>query len=215
MVKKVEESCSNPAPKSEFELNGLAGHLDVATHKLEVVLQQKYDHLCLIDPEGSPGYTTDYNGALDTWGDRINVAKIRLLSLAPTVTSTTPTVAPTQPQRTAHMEYRHLPRLDTLSFSGGVEDWPEFRRDWLARYGNLREDVQIQYLKPALPQKDHAKIAAVTTMTECWTRLEKTYGDRTLNIVTVKNNLRSCQPKGAQRWEKVSDLHEQIKKAVM
>ncbi len=122
MVKKVEESCSNPATKSEFELNGLAGHLDVATHKLEVILLQKYDHLCLIDPEGSPGYTTDYNEALDTWGDRIMVAKIRLLSLVPTITSTTPMEAPSQPQRTANMDYRHLPRLDTLSFSGRVED---------------------------------------------------------------------------------------------
>ena len=143
------------------------------------------------------------------------VARVRLLTLATSASSTPPTVVHTQPQRTPNMDHQHLPRLDALSFSGRVEDWPEFRRDWLARYGNLREDVQIQYLKPALPQKDQAKVATVTSMADCWTRLEKTYGDRTLNIVTVKNNLRSCQPKGGQRWEKVSDLPEQIEKAVM
>ena len=172
-------------------MNGLAGDLDIAANKLEVVLRQKYYHLCQVDPAGRPGYTTDYNGRLDSWGDRIMVAKVHLLTLAPSVSISTPMVIPTQPQRTAN-------RLDTLSFSGRVEDWPEFRRDWLARYGSLREDVQIQYLKPALPQKDHANIAAVTTMTDCWTRLEKTFGDRTLNIVTVKNNVRSCQLKGGQ-----------------
>ena len=51
-------------------------------------------------------------------------------------------------------------------------------------------------------------------MAECWKRLEKTYGDRTLNIVTVKNNLRSYQLRGSQRWERAIDLHECIEKAI-
>ena len=57
------------------------------------------------------------------------------------------------------------------------------------------------------------KVAAVSSMMECWRRLEKVYGDRTLNIVTVKNNLRLQQLKGSQRWEKVIDLYEQVEKA--
>ena len=51
-------------------------------------------------------------------------------------------------------------------------------------------------------------------MSEYWKRLEKTYGDRTLNIVTVKNNLQAHEPKWSQRWEKVTDLHEVVEKAI-
>merc|ERR1712082_435958 len=144
MLQKVEQSISSSASKSEFELKGLAGHLDAAAHKLEVDLQQKYYRLCQVDPAGRAGYTANFNGTLDYWSDRIMVAKVRLLTLAPPVSVHPPTVVPTQPQRTPNMDYQHLPRLDTLSSSGRVEYWPEFQPDWLACYGSLREDVQIQ-----------------------------------------------------------------------
>ena len=83
----------------------------------------------------------------------------------------------------------HLPRLTNLTFSGQVEHWPEFRRKFETRNKNLDEDVAIQYLQEEMPSKDKAKIAALRTMKECWVRLEHTYGDRTVNLITAKNNL--------------------------
>ena len=40
------------------------------------------------------------------------------------------------------------------------------------------------------------------------------YGDRQINIVTVKNNLKGFQPEGNQRWEKVIELFVQVEKCV-
>ena len=109
---------------------------------------------------------------LDTWGDRIMTTQVKVLSITSTKqASATSSVAQstTLPQG---MDFRHLPRLGALSFSGNIEEWPEFRRDWEARYSKLPDNVQLQYLKPALPVKDHAKITAVNTMSECWRRLK-------------------------------------------
>ena len=108
----------------------------------------------------------------------------------------------------------HLPRLDPLKFSGKVEEYPEFKRNWLARFGRLENDVQLQYLKPSLPPNDQAKVSAVSTMEVCWTRLGKVYGDKQVNLTTVKNNLKSLVLKGNQRWEKVLQLHDEVEKAV-
>ena len=66
----------------------------------------------------------------------------------------------------------YLLKLKDLEFMGKIEDWPEFRRNWQARFAKVPDEVQIQYLKPALPAKDQAKIAAVSTIAECWRRLE-------------------------------------------
>ena len=48
----------------------------------------------------------------------------------------------------------HLPRLEPLKFIGKVEEYPEFKRNWLSRLGRLDNDMQLQYLRPALPSKD-------------------------------------------------------------
>ena len=116
--------------------------------------------------------------------------RMRVLSISPIVLHTPVPATPVE-SRQPYVDYRNLPRLGVLVFSGKIEEWPEFCRDWKARYGNLKDDVQIQYLKPALPTKDQSKISGVSTMAESSKRLEETYGDRTLNIVTVKNNIRS------------------------
>ena len=191
----------------------LVDQLEGAEQQLNVELNQKYLYLCHTDSGRAMAYATEYSEFCDTWDDRIHMARVRVASVT-TLPSVQPTPQVTAPQSSNSVNFRHLPRLEDLKFSGRIEDWPEFRRDWVARYGKLADNVQIQYLKPALPNKDQAKVAAVSSMTECWKRLEKTYGDRNLNIITVKHNLRGYQPRGAQRWEKAIDLHEFIEKAM-
>ena len=73
--------------------------------------------------------------------------------------------------------------------------------------------MQLQYLKPSLPLKDQPKVSAVKTIEECWKRLGKVYGDKTVNVITVKSNLRNLSLKGTQRWEKVLQLFDEVEKA--
>ena len=108
----------------------------------------------------------------------------------------------------------HLPHLDPLKFSGKVEEFPEFKRNWLARYGRLENDVQLQYLKPSLPLEDQSKVSAVATIASCWERLGKVYGDKMVNVTTVKNNLRGLVLRGNQKWEKLLKLFDEVEKAV-
>ena len=42
----------------------------------------------------------------------------------------------------------NLPQLDPLTFSGKIEDYLEFKFSWIARFGRLDNDIQVQYLKP-------------------------------------------------------------------
>ena len=192
MLRTVEEEIGRTESWNERKVSRVLSLLDDAQNLLDNDLRKCYEKLCLVDPVGITTYSYDFNQFQDEQGHRIVTFKMRIISLetSPAPVSATPAPIVNEPAQTqANMDYRHLPRLDNLHFSGKVEDWPEFRRNWLARYGNFRENVQIQYLRPALPVKDQSKITALTSMSECWQRLEKTYGNRTLNIVTVKNNL--------------------------
>ena len=72
--------------------------------------------------------------------------------------------------------------------------------------------MQLQYLKPSLPLKDQSKVAAVKLMASCWERLGKIYGDKDVNVTTVKNNLRSLSLQGSQKWEKLIDLFDEVEK---
>ena len=212
-VQTVEGECTKSESWTPQMPALLVSMLDGAEQRLSVELKQNYLQLCHTDYGRAMEYATEYSEFCETWEDRICVARVQVASVKPSPSElSNPQLMAPQPSNSVN--FRHLPRLVDLKFSGRIEDWPEFRRDWRARYGKLADDVQIQYLKPALPSKDQAKVAAVSSMTECWKRLEKTYGDRNLNIVTVKHNLRGYQPKGTHRWEKAIDLHECIEKAV-
>ena len=102
-----------------------------------------------------------------------------------------PPIPATAQQGTGTLSTHHLPRLEQLKFSGQIEHFVEFKRNWLSRFGRLDNNTQLQYLKPSLPAKDQARVAAVSSMEECWHRLGKVYGDRTCNVITVKSNLKA------------------------
>ena len=69
-------------------------------------------------------------------------------------------------------------------------------------------------MKPALPPKDQPKVSAVATMSECWSRLGKIYGDEILNLITVKSNLKNFQPKSSSSWERVLEIYDEVDKGV-
>ena len=100
----------------------------------------------------------------------------------------------------SHRGYKpYMERLKAPSFSGKVQDWPEFRSIWKELLSDYPERVQVQHLRDNVPEADKRRIAGVTTMAEVWKRLDKVYGDTKLNIMTVKQNLENFSPRAVGR----------------
>ena len=108
----------------------------------------------------------------------------------------------------------YMERLKPPSFSGKVEDWPEFRSVWKDLLSDYPESVQIQHLVANVPEVDKRRIAGVRSMTEIWKRLEKVYGDTKLNILTVKQTLEGFVPKATENYKRVLEIFEAVEKAV-
>jgi len=79
--------------------------------------------------------------------------------------------------------------LEPPTFSGDVEDWPEFRSIWKELLADYPDSIKVNHMKANIPAADAKRVGGVKTMAELWTRLEKMYGDMDLNIITIKNNL--------------------------
>ena len=79
---------------------------------------------------------------------------------------------------------------------------------------NVPETAKIQYLKSNLPAKDVKQISGLTTLADAWERLERTYGNVQLNIITVKGNLEKFQSNASQDHRRVMDVFEAVERAV-
>ena len=108
----------------------------------------------------------------------------------------------------------YIERLKPPKFSGKIEDWPDFRSVWNDLIADYPESVQVQHLKENLPEVDAKRIAGVKSMAEIWRRLEKVYGDKELNIITVKTNLENFIPKATQDHKRILEVFETIETAV-
>ena len=108
----------------------------------------------------------------------------------------------------------YIEKLKLPTFSGKIEEWPEFRAVFVDMMTNVPESARIQYLKSNLPAKDVQQISGLTTMKDAWERLERTYGNVQLNIITVKSNLEKFQPSGGQDHKRVMDVFETVERAV-
>ena len=125
-----------------------------------------------------------------------------------TNSSSVPVSAPTT------QSYRpFLKKLEPPTFSGRVEDWPEFRSVWKELLSDLPDSIQVQHVKTNLPEVDKKRVAGIQTMKEIWTRLEKVYGDTDLNILTVKSNLENLMPKSMQNYKRVLEVFEAVETA--
>ncbi len=191
IVQAVEEALRGKTSINQAMSWGLHAHLDQAQSTLDQILPNLYYTLCRVEPQAAQAHIIDFNAfSDDVNGDLVTIRmnNVSLLS-ASDMPSPAPTVVSAAPH-SGRLDTRHLHRLDALKFSGQVEDFPKFKRNWLARFGHLENDTQLQYLKPSLPPKDQSKVSAVTTVVKCWRRLGRVYGDRQINIVTVKTTSR-------------------------
>ena len=131
-------------------------------------------------------------------------------SSTPSTAASVETVSPWDSGR-GHKAY--MERLKTPSFSGKVEEWPEFRSVWTALMSDLPDSVQIQHVKASLPASDSKRVAGLKTMAEVWARLETVYGDTDLNIITVKSNLESLVPKAVLEHKRIIEVYEAVESA--
>ena len=176
---------------------GIMLQLDDVRYKLDVNLPDLYLNLCNNTTGPQSGYSEDFNNFIVDSNSELARLRMCVLGLTVEVTISPTELTPIPPRVVApKLDSRYLPRLDALKFSGKIEDFPEFKRSWMAQFGHLDNDTKIQYLKPSLPYKDQSKVSAVTSVADCWKRLGRVYGDRQVNILTVKNNLKSFQLKG-------------------
>ena len=74
--------------------------------------------------------------------------------------------------------------------------------------------IQIQYLKHAIPANLQAKVSALLSIEECWARLGKFFGNKIVNLITIRLNLLSFTSKGSLLWERVPVIFDEVGKAV-
>ena len=100
-----------------------------------------------LDPQNEPVYNEEHESFVVSLNQGEVSTRVDLLSLQ-TNTGLTSNVQQSIPVSSAGggMAWSHLPWLTSLTFSGKVEEWPEFRRNFQARYKKADDDVAIQYL---------------------------------------------------------------------
>ena len=157
----------------------------------------------------------DYQGRLRTV--LANLRRARSVGMGSGASSLTADIAgggSVQPAKQAQGYKPFLERLKPPTFSGKVEDWPEFRSVWKDLLSDYPESVQVQHLKSNIPAADAKRVVGVKTMEEMWKRLEKVYGDKDLNIITVKTNLENFTSKATKDHKKILEVYEAIESAV-
>jgi len=107
-----------------------------------------------------------------------------------------------------------LKKLDPPTFSGKVEDWPEFRSIWKELLADLPDSIQVQHFRSNIPVTDQKRVTGIKTMAEMWTRMEKVYGDVDLNIITIKSNLEGLAPMANQDHKRILEVFEAVETAV-
>ena len=76
-----------------------------------------------------------------------------------------PTVSASGISGTSNTGYKpFLEKLKAPTFSGKIEDWPEFRSVWKDLMNGYPESIQIQHLKSNLPATDAKRVAGVKNM---------------------------------------------------
>ena len=108
----------------------------------------------------------------------------------------------------------YMELLKSPTFSGKVDDFPEFRSFWRELVLSYPENVQVKHVRANIPVADQRRIAGIRTMAEIWKHLEKVYGDTKLNILTVKQNLEGFAPKSTENCKRVLEVFEAIETAV-
>ena len=206
------------SPHTEYFLNEMKDFCSDVDKQINGDLKDAGEKVVRLDQNKVTGAAVQLSEKMANYSDRIRAVQSDLRrargSLTPSPTGSI--ITPAAPSVTGSLS-SYKPFIEKLKppvFSGKVEDWPEFRRVWQDLLSGLPDSVQVQHIKTNIPANDAKRITSVRTMPEVWERLEKVYGNRYLNVITVKTNLESFVPKSSQDHKRVLKVFEAVETAV-
>ena len=125
---------------------------------------------------------------------------------------------PDQTVRVQESSFRprsYLERSKLPVFSGKVEEFPEFRKQFqeLIKDEGIPEAVLLSKLKTAVPAEGRELLVGVETMQAAWASLQKRYGDRKVAILTIQARLSRLTLSG-EDYEKIEQLSREVSRAV-
>jgi hypothetical protein len=102
------------------------------------------------------------------------------------------------------------------TFSGKPEEWADFKRVFLDLTGaeGYSDTLLLAQLRPRLPAEAQQLIRGITIVEEAWNRLGERYGNRTLAIITAKNQLINLKTGGGQPHEQLEALLQGVRQAL-
>ena len=108
----------------------------------------------------------------------------------------------------------YLERSKLPVFSGQVEEFPEFRKQFqeLVRNEDIPEAVLLSKLKASVPAEGKELLVGVEIMSQAWSNLQKRYGDRKVAILTIQARLSKLVLTG-EDYEKIEQLSREVVRA--
>ena len=144
---------------------------------------------------------------LNTWKEwymrmrgRISATRDKLESPDFMVPPTPPSRRPEAPRSTP-VRRGQLERVKLPSFSGKIEDWPDFRATFKELVGaeGYEPIIELTQLRSRLPHKVAELLQGIRDPVLAWERLDEKFGDQSQVIIATMNKLHSTQlPKGSQ-----------------
>ena len=115
---------------------------------------------------------------------------------------------PTQSRR-VFLERTKLP-----TFSGKVEEWPDFSKQWkeLTRGEGFPEVIALSKLRDSIPAEGKDLLVGVESLDLAWQKLAECYGDRKIGILTVQKRLNSLVLTG-EDYNRIEKLAAEVDRA--
>ena len=190
---------------------------DTIEHKIDIKYREAASKLARMDLSRRTNIMQSMENNIRTYKSRLRKILADLRRVRSSITPNPTEVDVRSLSTVTHSARSYKPYIERLkppTFSGKVQDWPEFRSVWKDLLSDYPESVQVQHLKANVPEADAKRISGVKTMDEIWKRLEKVYGDTKLNIMTVRQNLEGFTPKATDNYKRVLEVFEVVEAAV-
>ena len=107
-----------------------------------------------------------------------------------------------------------LERTKLPTFSGKVEEWPDFSKQWkeLTRGEGFPEVIALSKLRDSVPTEGKELLVGVESLELAWIKLAKHYGDRKIGILTVQKRLNSLVLTG-EDYGRIEKLAREVDRA--
>ena len=209
-----QEISSEDVPHTDTGIADLKEYCDRIESKVNLEFKEASEKLARLDTQRRTNAALSLIEKSTGFLNRLRVARTELRKLrgsaSASVSSASGTVAPRDPPQT----YKpYVEKLKPPTFSGKIEDWPEFRSVWTELFSELPENVQLQHLKANIPVDDKRRVTGAKSLKDAWERLEDIYGNKDLNVLTVKSNLESLVPKAVQDHKRIMEIFEAVETA--